>query len=134
MATVTLSADATFPLGTHVLSLVADVTMLDEAPPEITTTALPAGAVGVAYSFTPAVVGTVSLTWSATGLPPGLSINSATGRISGTPSAAGLFNAAVTASSAEFGADTLNTTLTIAETQPGVWVPRVRGSGAWGPR
>src|SRR5206468_930980 len=38
-----------------------------------------------------------TLTWSATGLPTGLSINSSTGLISGTPSANGTFSVTVTA-------------------------------------
>lgn len=38
-----------------------------------------------------------SLTWSATGLPPGLSIDPATGIISGTPTAVGTYAVAITA-------------------------------------
>jgi Zn-dependent metalloprotease len=38
-----------------------------------------------------------TFTWSATGLPTGLSINSSTGLISGTPSASGTFSSTVTA-------------------------------------
>ena len=51
---------------------------------------IPKGAVGSAYSFTPTVTkGTSPYTWTATGLPTGLSIDSATGEISGIPSATG---------------------------------------------
>ncbi len=43
--------------------------------------------------------GTGSYTWSATGLPTGLSINSSSGVISGTASTAGTYNVTVTATS-----------------------------------
>ncbi|MEV0680772.1 S8 family serine peptidase [Actinosynnema sp. NPDC050436] len=54
--------------------------------------------VGQAFSLdNSATGGTSPYTWSATGLPAGLSVDSATGRISGTPSAAGTANVTVTA-------------------------------------
>jgi SdrD B-like domain/Putative Ig domain len=64
------------------------------ACPSITVTpsVLPFGAIGTAYSQTPTVSGGgpgASYLWSATGLPAGLSINSSTGQITGTPTTAG---------------------------------------------
>jgi Putative Ig domain len=55
----------------------------------ITTTSLPGGQVGVAYSATlGASGGTKPLTWALTGtLPGGLAFNTATGVLSGTPNA-----------------------------------------------
>ena len=57
---------------------------------------LPAGAVGAGYSgSTSASGGTGTLSWSATGLPPGLTI-SATGIVSGVPTAAAFYNVVLT--------------------------------------
>src|SRR5207244_710099 len=58
----------------------------------ITTTSLPGGTVGIAYSQTVGSSGgTAPLTWSvASGsLPAGLNLNTSTGVITGTPSSAG---------------------------------------------
>jgi hypothetical protein len=57
--------------------------------PDITTTALPSGAVGLAYSFAlAATAGTPPYTWSITSgtLPTGITLSSA-GELSGTPTA-----------------------------------------------
>jgi Putative Ig domain len=56
------------------------------APLLITSSSLPAGAAGTPYEAqVEATGGTPPYRWSATGLPPGLSINQASGRITGTP-------------------------------------------------
>ena len=68
------------------------------APPQlaITTTSLPGGTVGAAYNATVAATGgTTPYTFTAAGLPAGLSI-SAGGVISGTPTAPGTVTAAIT--------------------------------------
>lgn len=54
----------------------------------------PAGVVGNAYSWSPGRTGTTPMGWSVTAgsLPTGLSINSSTGAVSGSPTAAGTFN------------------------------------------
>jgi hypothetical protein len=67
----------------------------------ITTTSLPNGTVGAPYYVPLAVAGGSSpFNFSATGLPSGLSINGATGTISGTPAAAGAAKVTITVTDA----------------------------------
>ena len=68
----------------------------------ITTTSLPGGIEGMSYSQTIMTTGGMTpITFSIVSgsLPPGLSINSSTGTISGTPTAGGTFNFTVQATS-----------------------------------
>jgi len=72
----------------------ASASVVTNPAPSITTTSLPSGKVGTAYSATLAATGgTGTLTWSvAVGSPPtGLTLSTA-GQISGTPTAAGASN------------------------------------------
>src|SRR5580698_1400387 len=63
----------------------------------ITTASLAAGTVGAAYSSPVAASGGATpYTYSATSLPSGLSINSATGTITGTPAQSSVGTASVT--------------------------------------
>ena len=73
-------------------------------PPSITNTSLPAGTVGVGYEvdlyFAGPSTETSDYTFSATGLPPGLSFGSGDAlvgaTIGGTPQAAGIFSVTIT--------------------------------------
>jgi hypothetical protein len=59
---------------------------------------LPNGVIGTPYNQTISASGSVAFTFSVTGaLPTGLSINAATGAITGTPTAAGVFSFDITA-------------------------------------
>src|SRR5580704_14131742 len=84
------------------------------APLAISTTALPAGTVGAAYSANLAATGGVSpYTWSASGLPGGLSISSS-GTISGTPTTAGTQIASLTAKDSKGTTTSASLSLTIS--------------------
>jgi hypothetical protein len=86
--------DSTNP--TH-LTATASLSITIIAPPSITTTSLPGGVVGAAYNATVAATGgTTPYTWSATGLPAGLSIDAASGAITGTPTTAGSSTVTIT--------------------------------------
>ena len=69
------------------------------APPQINTAALPGGAAGTVYSYTLSASGGTPITWSIDigKLPDGLSLNAATGTISGTPTSTGAFSFTVRA-------------------------------------
>ncbi len=74
-----------------------DATVTVTGPFSISTASLPNGATGGAYSTTLNAAGGVKpYTWSATGLPSNLSINSSTGQISGVPAASGASTVNVT--------------------------------------
>ncbi|MBQ3446717.1 MAG: putative Ig domain-containing protein, partial [Synergistaceae bacterium] len=73
-----------------------NLTITVNVPPSISTTTLKDGYVSESYSETLSASGTTPITWSATGLPPGLSCSS-TGQITGTPTASGTFKPKITA-------------------------------------
>ncbi|MDR2018416.1 MAG: putative Ig domain-containing protein [Syntrophobacterales bacterium] len=81
--------------------------------PMITTSSLPVGTVGVAYSQSLSASGIAPISWSVAGgaLPPGLSLASS-GEISGTPTAAGTFNFTVKAQN-RVGSDTKDMSINI---------------------
>ena len=94
--TVTVT-DSGGPSNTQTATANCNVTI--NSLPTITTSTLPPGRVQLAYSTTVAATGGVTpYTWSATGLPAGLSINSSTGGISGTPVNSGNFSVIVSVS------------------------------------
>ena len=81
--------------GTATKAFVLTVAQVVQNPTIQTASPLPAAMVGVSYSVTLAATGgTTPYRWSLTSgsLPPGLSLASTTGVISGTPTAAGSYN------------------------------------------
>ena len=74
-------------------------TLTGAEPTRITSDALPAGTVGQPYLFTVTATGTDSIEFSADGLPGGLTIDAATGVVSGVPSTSGQFTVTISATS-----------------------------------
>jgi Tfp pilus assembly protein PilV len=82
--------------------------------PAITATTFANGTNGTAYSKTFAGTGgTTAYSWSATGLPAGLSMAAGTGVISGTPTASGNYTVAITLTDAVGGTATTSLSLAI---------------------
>ncbi|HST33620.1 MAG TPA: putative Ig domain-containing protein [Solirubrobacteraceae bacterium] len=87
-------APVALPAGTTIDTVArgatADFTLAQAADLAVLSSSLPLGQVGVPYTtYAAAAGGAGGYAWSASGLPPGLSIDPASGQISGTPSAPG---------------------------------------------
>src|SRR6266550_691655 len=80
--TVTISATNAGGTGTATLT----ITISPPAPPVITSAGTATGTVGVAFTYQ-IIASTCPTSYNATGLPSGLSVNTSTGLISGTPAA-----------------------------------------------
>ncbi|MHB8220721.1 MAG: putative Ig domain-containing protein, partial [Acidimicrobiales bacterium] len=88
-STVKLTVVSATPSASPV-STTLKLTVQTPPPLVITTDALPPGTTGTAYTADLAASGGVApYTWSASGLPSGLSLDSADGAITGTPDSAG---------------------------------------------
>jgi len=96
----------------------ADPTCSSSGGVTVTNPGNKTGTVGTAIaSFTlSATGGTAPYTWSATGLPGGITIGSSTGTVSGTPTASGTFNVTATATASAGGSGSTSFTITIGGT------------------
>ena len=100
------------------------------AAPSITTSSLPDGKVGEAYSQTLTATGTKPITWSVSGsaLPEGLTLNETTGEISGTPTADGTAKFTVKAENSA-GSDTKELSIAITKATPTEFTVTVTSGG-----
>ena len=119
-STVTLGATNAGGTGNATLTLTITV-----APPAITSATSASGSVGTAFSYQ--ITATNSPTsYSATGLPTGLSVSSTTGLISGTPTAAGTSTVTLGATNA---GGTGHATLTLTITVPAPAITSATSAG-----
>lgn len=84
-----------------------------QIPPAVIVFSAPSGEVGSAFAYTIGTVQGSPSSFAASGLPPGLTLNSTTGAITGTPTHPGAYPVTFTASNAA-GSGSTSTTITIA--------------------
>ena len=104
-----------------VLVLATASGVLAAAKPKITSATTASGTVGVAFSYQITADQSIN-TYGATGLPAGLTVNTNTGLISGTPTAAGTYSVTISATNAN-GTGTATLTLTINPPPPVITSP-----------
>lgn len=117
---VTISATNATGTGQATLTLT-----VSENPPVITSPGSASGTTGVAFSYQITATNGVTA-YGASGLPPGLSVNTSTGLISGTPTSPGTFNATMTATNGS-GSDSDPLVITIALGPPAITSPATAG-------
>lgn len=102
--------------GTDSESLTWDV-VVGNSPPMLTPIEDRSGTVNEALTFTPAAsdANGDAISYAASGLPSGLSINETTGEISGTPSALGIYTVTITVSDPDSATNTAEFEWSIAE-------------------
>ena len=110
---VTIKATNGTGTGSQTISIT-----INPPPPVITSGTTATGSTGAAFNYS--ITATNSPTsFNATGLPAGLSVNTATGAISGTPSASGVSNVSLSATNAG-GTGTSTLTLTVNPPPPSI--------------
>src|SRR5207253_4041893 len=97
-----------------VVIFAAASTAIAAPKPKITSPTTSSGTIGVPYSYQITADQAIN-TWGAAPLPAGLTVNTATGLISGTPTAVGVFSITLSATNGN-GTGTGPLTLTIGAT------------------
>src|SRR5207237_71146 len=130
-STIRSAVTATNQCGAATTAVSNATAVVQASAPAITTTTLPGGAQNVAYSTTLAASGGIQpYSWSvASGtLPSGLSLNSGTGVISGTPTATGTSSFTVQVTDANSQTATQGLSITIAPL-PSITTTALPGGG-----
>jgi hypothetical protein len=104
-----------------------NVTFTIDSTPVITSPGTASGTTGSPFVYT-ITAANAPTSFSATGLPPGLALNSGTGAITGTPTTPGTFNATITATNTA-GSDTDPLVFTIALGAPVITSATTAGGG-----
>jgi hypothetical protein len=104
-------------------AFITKLTTAAATSPTITSTPVTTGVVGQAYSYQAAATGSAPITWSLVTGPSGMTIGSATGLVSWTPTAAGSFPVTIQATNSA-GSNQQSYTLTVsAATNTGLKSP-----------
>ena len=122
------SASTTFTMPGNAVTLTATAKWVG---PKITTTSLPGGTVGTAYSqrIERTIESGDTLTWSIENAPQGLTVNS-DGELRGTPTAAGSYNPTISVQSNRYGTvDTKSFSIVIAAAGQHTVTVTTEGSG-----
>ena len=122
-----VSISATNATSTDTKTLVINISL---TAPVITSSLAASGATGVVFGGYTITATNLPTSYNATGLPPGLSINTATGAISGTPTTNGTYNTSISATNAT-ATDTQTLVFTIALSAPSI-TSTLTSSGATG--
>ena len=128
--TVTDSSNPTAATASGTYTLTVDPARLQLA---IATGPLPSGTVSQPYSATVAATGgTTPYSWSATGIPKGLTLNTTTGVLSGTPTKAGTFTVTVKVADSSTPAGRATATLTLTVNPQLAMAPSALAAGTVG--
>jgi uncharacterized protein YhjY with autotransporter beta-barrel domain len=125
--TTAATISATNATGTGTKSLTINISL---TAPSITSSLTASGATGVAFSGYTITATNSPTSFNASGLPPGLSVNTSTGAISGTPTTNGTYNVSISATNAT-ATDTQTLVFTIALSAPSI-TSSLTASGATG--
>jgi regulation of enolase protein 1 (concanavalin A-like superfamily) len=124
--TTTASISATNTAGTGTANLAITITAPPTQPPVITSATTATGTATLAFSYQ--ITATNSpISYNATGLPAGLTVNTATGLITGTPTGGSVTSVTISATNL-IGTGNATLTLTINAKPPKTWTGLVNSN------